>query len=266
MRFRRDTWGRVDGREGSRICGHIAERVGSCQLRASRLGSLLWQFEVQALRSACFPPARSDMNIQMMRSATRRQWDTAVRLQNAVETQVYANLFDVAGTHVVGVEMQCKGQANAKGVRRSEGAGDDRASNPYSSALKRGRSSQHLDPSVQSVPILAESSPFVESPKYMLSPKESPKESFREVPSPTSQPIPTQADFDDAVRREVNREVKRMKAEDPRAEVAVTQELRAEIIQSVAQITKRSLEIKGMCVRVADLCERFMERPEGAPE
>ena len=168
------------------------------------------------------------MNIQMMRSATRKQWDTAVRLQDAVETQVYANLFDVAGSHVVGVEMQCKGQANAKGVRRSEGAGDDRASNPYSSALKRGRSSQHLDPSVQSVPILAES--------------------------------------DDAVRREVNREVKRMKAEDPRAEVAVTQELRAEIIQSVAQITKRSLEIKGMCVRVADLCERFMERPEGAPE
>ena len=221
------------------------------------------------------------MNIQMMRSATRKQWDTAVGLQDAVETQVYANLFGVAGTHVPGVGLQSgvamaphvpgvglqyKAQVNAKGVRRSEGAGDDRASNPYSSALKRGRSSQHLDPTVQSVPILAESSPFLESQKYMVSPRESPNESFREVPPPTSQPIPTQADFEDAVRREVDREVKRLRSEDPRAEVLVVRELRAEIIKSVAQITKKSVEIKSMCARVADLCEQFIERPEGVPE
>ena len=203
------------------------------------------------------------MNIQMKSVTAGR---SELGPQDGVETQVYASLFDAAGTHAPGVELQYKAQVNAKGVRRSEGAGEPYASNPYSAALKRARSSQHLDPAMQSVPILAESSPFVESAKYLVSPRESPSSSYREVPPPTSQPIPTQTDFEVAVKREVEKEVKRLRAEDPRAELVVQWELRAEIIKAAVGIGKKTAEIQLSCRRVAELCEQFIDRAQGLPE
>ena len=203
------------------------------------------------------------MNIQLKRVSVGR---SEVGPQDGVETQVYAQLWDANGTHTPGVDVEYKAQVNAKGVRRSGGAGEPYASNPYSAAIKRARSSHDLDPTVQSVPILAESSPFVESARYLVSPRESAPASYRDVPHPTSQPIPTQADFDDAVKKEVEKQMKRLRAEDPRAELLEQWELRAEIIKTAVGIGKKTAEIQLACRRVAELAEQFIDRAASLPE
>ena len=196
---------------------------------------------------------------QKARESSRKGWQQAVGLQNEVETQVYANLFDRSGTHV-GVTFKSAVPGPVHDVMATGGEGW--ASNPYSQALKRGRSSSNLDPAVQSVPLL-ESSPFQESPQFSLSAADPAESSGQHpVPTPTSQPIPTSQDFVDAVQREVDREVKRMKSIDPRPEPAELRELRAEVLKAALSIHRKSMEIKSACARVSELCDQLLQGSE----
>lgn len=205
----------------------------------------------------------SAMNIQMQqqaRESSRKGWLQAVGLQDEVETQVYANLFDRSGTHV-GVSVKSAVPAPVHDVMATGGEGW--ASNPYSQSLKRGRSSSNLDPTVQSVPLLQESSPFLESPQFRLSPEEPGESSGQHlVPSPTSQPIPSSQDFVDAVQQAVDREVKRMKTNDPRPEPAELKEIRAEVLKAALSIHRKSNEIKVSCARISELCDQLLTRSE----
>ena len=211
---------------------------------------------------------------QKARESSRKGWQQAVGLQDQVETQVYANLFDQSGTHV-GVTFKSAVPGPVHDVLAAGGEGW--ASNPYAQALKRGRSSSNLDPavqgvprsssnldpSVQSVPLLQESSPLQESPQFRLSPEEPGESSGQHpVPTPTSQPIPSSQDFVDAVQREVDREVKRMKSIDPRPEPGELREIRAEVLKTALSIHRKSVEIKSACGRVSELCDQLLQGSE----